>query len=376
MRISLKNRPYSALAVAVALTLAMGSSALADVRWSTDIEQSLQAAAQARKPVLMEFTAPWCVYCKRMEKTTFADPVVADRINQHFVAIQVDADRHKDLVKQLQVRGLPAILIVSPDLTIIERISGYQTPEALVQKLDAVALRLRASSPTSQMAGSTSVASPSVRGGSSQADSRAASGDNRPASTPETLPRLDLFQSESVAGFSGQPRLSSNPPAGLPAAENKSHGAMVPGDSRGPSKVTTVSSGAVISSETDVSRTAPAFHGICIVTAQEDREIVKGASRYQLIYKDKRLCFQTEAHKARFAADPERYWPMLDGLCAATLAEEGRRTEGEFQFAAAFRKRVWLFASEELMQQFLKEPSEITEEALEQLEEQPVTPVP
>lgn len=194
-----------------------GSSALADVRWSTDIEQSLQAAAQARKPVLMEFTAPWCVYCKRMEKTTFADPVVADRINQHFVAIQVDADRHKDLVKQLQVRGLPAILIVSPDLTIIERISGYQTPEALVQKLDAVALRLRASSPTSQMAGSTSVASPSVRGGSSQADSRAASGDNRPASTPETLPRLDLFQSESVAGFSGQPRLSSNPPAGLPA---------------------------------------------------------------------------------------------------------------------------------------------------------------
>lgn len=371
MRTSLKNPLYSALAVALAFTLARGSSALADVRWSTDIERSLQTAAQARKPVLMEFTATWCVYCKRMEKTTFADPAVADRINQHFVAIKVDADRHKDLVKQLQVRGLPAILIVSPDLTIIERISGYQTPEALIQKLDVVASRLRMSSPASQMAGPTSVDSPAVRLGSTQADNRDASGNKRPGSGPENLPRLDLFQSESVSGFSGQPRLSSKTPAGLPAAENNSNGAMVPGDSRGPANVTTVSSGAVISSEADDTQTAPAFHGICIVTAQEDREIVKGALHYQLVYKGRILCFQTEAHKTRFAADPERYWPMLDGLCAVTLAEEGKKTEGEFQFAAAFRKRVWLFASEDLMKQFLKEPSEITEEALEQLEEQP-----
>jgi hypothetical protein len=62
---------------------------------------------------------------------------------------------------------------------------------------------------------------------------------------------------------------------------------------------------------------------------------------------------------------------MLEGLCAVTLAVDGKRVEGDFQYAAMFRKRVWLFETEELMRTFLQEPAEYAEEALEQLESQP-----
>ena len=125
------------LVVAVpALTLSSVAEATDDVAWSTNIEGSLREAAAAGKPVLLEFTASWCVYCKRMEKATLTDPAVAARITEHFVAVRVDADKHKDLVSELGIKGLPAILIVSPDLQIIERISGFQTAEALVTKLD------------------------------------------------------------------------------------------------------------------------------------------------------------------------------------------------------------------------------------------------
>ncbi|MFN9977132.1 MAG: thioredoxin fold domain-containing protein, partial [Phycisphaerae bacterium] len=89
------------------------------------------------------FTASWCVYCKRMEKTTFTDRQVVQRVQSSFVPVRIDADRHKELVQKLEVRGLPAILIVSPDLRIIDRISGFQTPEALIQKLDVVIAGLR-----------------------------------------------------------------------------------------------------------------------------------------------------------------------------------------------------------------------------------------
>ena len=118
--------------------LLAGTCSAAEVKWSQDIERSLQEATAAGKPVLIEFTASWCVYCKRMEKSTFADPELADRINTQFVPVQIDADKHRDLVKQLEIKGLPAMLIVAPDLTIIDRISGFQTTEALTARLDQV----------------------------------------------------------------------------------------------------------------------------------------------------------------------------------------------------------------------------------------------
>ncbi len=104
----------------------------------TDIEQSLQQAAANNQLVLMEFTADWCVFCKKMEKNTFTNANVAQRISRNFVAVRVDADQNKDLVKDLGIKGLPAILVVSPDLKVVDRISGFQTPEALIPKLDAI----------------------------------------------------------------------------------------------------------------------------------------------------------------------------------------------------------------------------------------------
>ena len=106
-----------------------------EIPWSTDIESSLQQAASTGQPVLLEFTADWCMYCKRMEKTTFVDPRVVNFVNQNYVAVRVDADEHKQLIADLDIKGLPAILVVSPTLQIIERIPGFQTPEALLTKL-------------------------------------------------------------------------------------------------------------------------------------------------------------------------------------------------------------------------------------------------
>lgn len=106
-----------------------------EVRWNTNVESSLQQANQSGQLVLMKFTADWCVYCKKMERDTFAKPAVAGFVNQNFVPALVDADKHQQLVKHLKIKGLPAILIVSPDMVILERISGYQTEAKLLPTL-------------------------------------------------------------------------------------------------------------------------------------------------------------------------------------------------------------------------------------------------
>ena len=126
----------TAITLLVAFANAISATTAEEISWATDPEQALQEAADSGKPVLMQFTASWCVYCKRMEKSTFTSEEVAERISEDFVAVRVDADKHKDLVKDLEIKGLPAILVVSPDLEILHRISGFQTAEALMTELD------------------------------------------------------------------------------------------------------------------------------------------------------------------------------------------------------------------------------------------------
>lgn len=124
--------------ILLTLTLLTGSANAAKVNWTEDIEGALQQANQSGQLVLLKFTADWCGYCKKMERETFTQPAVAEVVNTGFVPVLVDADKHKDLVKHLKIRGLPAILIVSPEMVILDRISGYQTEAKLLPRINAV----------------------------------------------------------------------------------------------------------------------------------------------------------------------------------------------------------------------------------------------
>ncbi|HEX4500520.1 MAG TPA: protein-disulfide reductase DsbD [Scandinavium sp.] len=73
-----------------------------------------QALAQAKgKPVMLDLYADWCVACKEFEKYTFSDPQVQQALKES-VLLQADVTRNTaedaELLKQLQVPGLPTIL--------------------------------------------------------------------------------------------------------------------------------------------------------------------------------------------------------------------------------------------------------------------------
>ncbi|MFZ9091036.1 MAG: hypothetical protein ACO3FE_13200, partial [Planctomycetaceae bacterium] len=68
---------------------------------------------------------------------------------------------------------------------------------------------------------------------------------------------------------------------------------------------------------------------------------------------------ESEAQLRAFAANSELYWPMLNGLCPITLLRSGEQVQGELEYAALFRNRVWLFSSEADMREFLRDPAAV-----------------
>ena len=97
------------------------------------------------------------------------------------------------------------------------------------------------------------------------------------------------------------------------------------------------------------------------MSAVEDRELIPGSPRVQLDYRGHVLYFRSEDDKQRFIAEPARYWPMLDGTCAMTLLDDDESVEGDLEYAAMFRRRIWLFSSEQKMKEFLRDPADVVE---------------
>ncbi|HDY7740253.1 TPA: protein-disulfide reductase DsbD [Vibrio vulnificus] len=82
------------------------------IRNVEELQQQLALAKQAKKPVMLDFYADWCVACKEFEKYTFHDPTVAAQLKQ-FVLLQADVTRNQaqdiELLQAQQVLGLPTI---------------------------------------------------------------------------------------------------------------------------------------------------------------------------------------------------------------------------------------------------------------------------
>lgn len=50
-----------------------------------------------KRPVLVFVTAPWCVYCKAMKRTTFMNKKVAAELNSHFYALELDTEKEQTI---------------------------------------------------------------------------------------------------------------------------------------------------------------------------------------------------------------------------------------------------------------------------------------
>jgi uncharacterized protein YyaL (SSP411 family) len=108
-----------------------------NVEWREWGPAAFEAADRAKSPVLLALVAPWSAECRRMDATTYADPRIAANINDGFVPVRVDADRHPRVRERYNMGGFPSTVFLTPDGRILTG-ATYLGPEGFRGILDSV----------------------------------------------------------------------------------------------------------------------------------------------------------------------------------------------------------------------------------------------
>ncbi len=109
----------------------------------TTMSELKDAVSKSKKPVLIDFTAVWCVACKELEEITFVDPTVISLMNK-FTLLKVDvtdnSSEDKVLQKAYGVVGPPAIIFYDENKNELkaDKMIGFKPPLEFIPILKKV----------------------------------------------------------------------------------------------------------------------------------------------------------------------------------------------------------------------------------------------
>ena len=107
----------------------------------SDLAAARAEAKRIGRLLALKITAPTCVACYRVERTTYADKRVQAALAARFVTATVRADRHRELIGQWQVTATPSLVILNASGGKLAAVIGSKqiaTPDDLLEALEAV----------------------------------------------------------------------------------------------------------------------------------------------------------------------------------------------------------------------------------------------
>ncbi len=113
------------------------------VKWES-FNSGLSKALKQKKPVIIDFYADWCRWCKVMETETFSNEEVAKILNKDFITIRVDTEKSESITYKgktttssqfapmLGIQGLPTVVFMDSDGDLIDKVPGFIKPDIFV----------------------------------------------------------------------------------------------------------------------------------------------------------------------------------------------------------------------------------------------------
>jgi len=107
------------------------------VEWLDWGAEAFAEADERDCPVLLSLSATWCEGCHEMDAVTYAEPRIAANVNEGFVPIRVDVDRHPRVRERYNMGGFPTTAFLTPEGELLTG-AGYLDVDGMRQVLESV----------------------------------------------------------------------------------------------------------------------------------------------------------------------------------------------------------------------------------------------
>jgi len=378
--------------LAMVMLLPTAGMAQQPLRWETSLENAQRLAGQTNRLVLIQFWAPWCGVCKRMEAEVLPQPSVIAQLSANYVPVKINADHFPATAKQYGVTALPTTVITTPQGQLLDSMRGRVEAAEFVARLDRIA------SSTKQRGGAVYAKMPATTSPNAAVTSPTSP---NPAVTaqPPTLP--PNFANAPVINTNNGPALGPTAPAAVanpqPAANNPTGNAAGMSDDRyadffrraqgDPAAPIAQPSSTLPSSANNMPSatqppTTPAMPtNAPIQTANMNQPYPSapmGAAGQASVPATPAPAYGRQTPAPSFSAPaavtqnnpampalpsgpstqvPAIQAPLaLDGFCPVTLTEKQQWTPGDRRWGAVHRGRTYLFLGPEEQRRFFSDP--------------------
>lgn len=275
------------------------------ISWRAGFAEARAEARATRRPIWLQFTGPWCGYCRQMERESFTRPDVAALARRRLVPVQARPDEDAALAQHFGINAVPATILLSPDGEILARLDGYADPGTFLALLNRA---------------------------------------------PEPSPAAPDRDGVALAGYCPvrlvqEGRLE----AGRPAFALQHEG----------QRYWFADAATRDAFRKDPAAYLPADEGRCPVHRVDGKEAVVGDPGRGVLYRGRLYLCADEEARAKFAADPERYAnrDVADrGFCPHCLAKDGEHVRGLPRFSASHAGRRYFFAGPDHLEAFRADP--------------------
>lgn len=122
-----------------------------EIQWMS-FEDAVKAQKKEERKIFVDLYTSWCSWCKRMDKTTFADKTVIQYLNETYYNVKFDAEQKEDVVFNGKTYKLvyrsgkrnyhelaahiarnqlsyPTFIFLNENAEVIQPLKGYQDPK-------------------------------------------------------------------------------------------------------------------------------------------------------------------------------------------------------------------------------------------------------
>lgn len=135
------------LRVFMVMTFLLSGTAVFAGNW-TGFDEGFRNAAKRNVPVIVDFSAEWCGWCKKMDSEVFSRPEVSSRLEKETATVRIDVDSRAPLTYRgrttnagqlaglVGVQGLPTLVVFDAQGNKLTELVGYVEVKYFLRFLD------------------------------------------------------------------------------------------------------------------------------------------------------------------------------------------------------------------------------------------------